>query len=89
MNNQTGFRGFNRKVLPIFKNTKYKGYAFCTEQILKVSMARLKIRECPIKVYKREYGKSNVILRKLASNIFSCIFYYYIKKIKRAIKRTK
>ncbi|MFX1594338.1 MAG: glycosyltransferase family 2 protein, partial [Promethearchaeota archaeon] len=38
MNNQTGFRAFTREVLPIFYDTKYHGYAFCTEQILKVSL---------------------------------------------------
>ncbi len=89
MNNQTGFRGFNRKVLPIFNNTKYKGYAFCTEQILKVSLSKLKIKECPIKVYKREYGKSKIVLRILAKQIFSCLFYYLIKKIKSVNKRMK
>jgi len=88
MNNQTGFRAFNRKVLPIFDNTRYHGYAFCTEQILKVSLSGFKIKECPIKVYRREYGSSSIVLTKLARRIFSCLFYYYIQKLKLMIKKT-
>ncbi|MFX0001904.1 MAG: glycosyltransferase family 2 protein [Candidatus Hodarchaeota archaeon] len=82
MNNQTGFRAFNRKIIPIFNNTKYHGYAFCTEQILKVTLSGFKIKECPIKVYRREYGSSSIILTKLARSIFSCLFFYFIQKIK-------
>lgn len=89
MNNQTGFRAFNRRIIPIFDNTKYHGYAFCTEQILKISLSGFKIKECPIKVYKREYGSSSIVLTKLARRIFSCLFYYYRQKIKLSIKRTK
>lgn len=88
LNNQTGFRAFNRKILPIFKNTKYHGYAFCTEQILVVALAHFKIKECPIKVFRREHGSSSIILTKLAKSIFSCIFYYYIQKIKLFVNRT-
>ncbi|MFW9971586.1 MAG: glycosyltransferase family 2 protein [Candidatus Odinarchaeota archaeon] len=87
MNNQTGFRAFNRKILPIFRNTKYHGYAFCTEQILIVSLAKFRIKECPIKVYRRIHGSSSIVLTKLAKSIFSCIFHYYIKKIKYIIKK--
>lgn len=89
MNNQTGFRAFNKKVRPVFDNIKYEGYAFCTEQILKVSLAGFKIKECPIKVFSREYGSSKIILVKLAKKIFSCLFYYYIKKIKLIINKKK
>lgn len=88
-NNQTGFRAFNRKVRPIFDNIKYEGYAFCTEQILKVSLSGYKIKECPIKVFSREHGSSNIILTKLALQIFSCLLIYFLKKIKLSIKKTK
>ncbi|MFX1303230.1 MAG: glycosyltransferase family 2 protein [Promethearchaeota archaeon] len=87
MNNQTGFRAFSRKVLPIFDNIKYHRYAFCTEQILKVSLSGFKIKECPIKVYRREYGSSSIILTTLARRIFSCLFYYYIQKLKLMMKK--
>ncbi|MFX1454500.1 MAG: glycosyltransferase family 2 protein [Promethearchaeota archaeon] len=87
MNNQTGFRAFNRNVIPIFENIRYNGYAFCTEQILKASISHCKVKECPIKVYRREYGSSSIKLMYLARKIFSCLFYYYIKKIKSLIKR--
>ena len=89
MNNQTGFRAFNRKILPIFDNIRYFGYAFCIEQILKASLSNYQIKECPIKVYRREYGSSKIKLIKLARRIFSCLFYYYIRKIKSSVKRNK
>ncbi|MFX1391344.1 MAG: glycosyltransferase family 2 protein [Promethearchaeota archaeon] len=89
MNNQTGFRAFDRKIIPIFNDTRYHGYAFCTEQILKVSMSGFKIKECPIKVYRREYGSSSIVLTKLARKIFSCLFFYYIQKMKLFIRRKK
>lgn len=89
MNNQTGFRAFSRKILPIFDNTKYFGYAFCIEQILKASISNYRIKEVPIKVYRREYGSSHVRLMKLTRRIFSCLFYYFVRKIKLKTKRTK
>jgi glycosyltransferase involved in cell wall biosynthesis len=88
MNNQTGFRAFNRRVLPIFNNTKYYGYAFCTEQILKASLSDYKIKECPIKVYRRVHGSSSIKLMRLARKIFSCLFYYYMRKIKLLTKKS-
>ena len=90
MNNQNGFRAFNRKILPIFNDLKYDGYAFCTEQILKTSLEGYKIKECPIKVYDRKYGTSHIILSKLAINIVTLFFNYIIKKIRiTVIKRDK
>ncbi len=80
-NNQNGFRAFNRKVISIFHDFKYDGYAFCTEQILKASIEGYRIRECPIKLYDRKFGTSHIILRRLAVNIFSCLFLYYLRKI--------
>lgn len=87
LNNQTGFRAFSRKVLPVFKNTRYHGYAFCTEQIIIMALAHFRIKECPIKVFRREHGSSGIVLTKLARKIFSCIFYYFIQKIKLSIKK--
>lgn len=90
MNNQNGFRAFNRKILPIFNDLKYYGYAFCTEQILKTSLEGYKIKECPIKVYDRKYGTSHIILSKLAVNIVTLFFNYIIKKIRiTVLKRDK
>ena len=81
MNNQNGFRAFNRKVITIFKNFKYEGYAFCTEQIIRATMKGFRIKECPIKVYDRKYGTSNIILTKLTVNLFSCILQYILVKL--------
>lgn len=85
MNNQNGFRAFNRKILKIFDNVRYDGYAFCTEQILRASLEGYKIKECPIKLYDRKYGSSHIILSKLAINIFSLFFRYLVKKIKLTV----
>lgn len=82
VNNQNGFRAFSRKVLSIFDDVKFDGYAFCTEQILRASLDGYKIKECPIKVYSRQYGTSHIVLSKLAVNIFSLFFHYFVKKIK-------
>jgi glycosyltransferase involved in cell wall biosynthesis len=90
MNNQNGFRAFNRKVIAIFKDFKYEGYAFCTEQIIKAAIKGFRIKECPIKVYDRKYGTSNIILTKLTVNLFSCILQYILVKLNITIfKRLK
>ena len=81
MNNQNGFRAFNRKIIPIFDEVKYEGYAFCTEQIIKATLKGFRIKECPIKVYDRQFGASNIILTKLAVNLFSCILQYYLVRL--------
>jgi len=81
MNNQNGFRAFNRKIIPIFNEVKYEGYAFCTEQIIKATLKGFRIKECPIKVYDRKFGASNIILTKLAVNLFSCILQYYLLRL--------
>ena len=81
MNNQNGFRAFNRKVISIFRDFKFDGYAFCTEQIIKVAIKGFRIKECPIKVYDRKFGSSNIILTKLTVNIFSCILQYILVKL--------
>jgi len=81
MNNQNGFRAFNRKVISIFKDFKYEGYAFCTEQIIRATIRGFRIKECPIKVYDRKYGTSNIILTKLTKNLFACILQYILVKL--------
>jgi len=82
LNNQNGFRAFRRDIIHIFDNMRYFGYAFATEQILIATLFGYTIKECPIKVYDREYGSSKIVLWKLALDIFSCIFIYALKNIK-------
>ncbi|TFF88078.1 MAG: glycosyltransferase family 2 protein [Promethearchaeota archaeon] len=90
MNNQNGFRAFNKKILDIFEKVKYPGYAFCTEQICKARMRGYKIKECPIKLYDREYGESKIVLWNLAIQLFCCVFIYFGKKIfRKMFRRTK
>jgi glycosyltransferase involved in cell wall biosynthesis len=81
MNNQNGFRAFNRSIIPIFRDFQYKGYAFCTEQIIRATIKGYRIKECPIRVYDRKFGSSNIILTKLATNLFSCILQYLLVKL--------
>ncbi len=85
MNNQNGFRAFNRKIIPLFNDTKYQDYTSATEIILKTALKGYRIKECPIKLYHRQFGSSGIGLSKLALNLFSCIFLYYLKKIKLLI----
>ncbi len=80
MNNQNGFRAFDKKLIPLFSEAKFLGYAFCTEQILQAKLSEHQILECPIKVFDREYGYSRIILRQLTLNIFACLLIYYLKK---------
>ena len=87
VNNQNGFRAYNRKMLHIFDNIRFLGYAFCTEQIIKAKLNGYRIKEYPIKVYDREYGTSNIVLWKLALDIFSCLLIYWYKKIRYTIFR--
>lgn len=85
-NNQNGFRAFDRRMLHIFDDIHYQGYAFATELILKAKIYGYIIKECPISVYNREYGSSGIILNVLALNIFSCFVKYFIKKFKLILK---
>ena len=80
MNNQNGFRAFDKKLIPLFSEAKFLGYAFCTEQILQAKLSEHRILECPINLYNREYGYSKIILRQLTLNIFACLLIYYLKK---------
>ena len=89
MNNQNGFRAFDKKLIPLFIEAKFRGYAFCTEQILLAKLSEHRILECPIKVYNREYGYSKIILRKLTLNIFACLLIYYLKKFQLNILKKR
>ena len=60
MNNQNGFRAFNRKIIPLFNDTKYLDYTSATEIILKTALKGYRIKECPIKLYHRQFGSSGI-----------------------------
>jgi glycosyltransferase involved in cell wall biosynthesis len=90
MNNQNGFRAFDKKLIPLFSEARFLGYAFCTEQILQAKLSEHQILECPISVYNREYGYSRIIVRKLTLNIFACLLIYYLKKFQlNLVKKRK
>lgn len=89
MNNQNGFRAFNKELIPIFSKAKFLGYAFCTEQILQAKLSEYRILECPIKVFDREYGYSKINLRRLTLNIFACLLINYLIKFKLNLKKKR
>lgn len=82
MNNQNGFRAFNKKLIPLSCNIRYQDFAFPTEFILEASLEGFIIKEIPVKLYHRQFGSSKVNLFKLTLNLFSCILLYFFKKIK-------
>ena len=87
MNNQNGYRAFHRKLIHIFNDIKYTGYAFATELILKASIYNYRIRECPITLHDREHGTSKIKLRILTLDLFACLARYYVYKLRRYVLR--
>jgi len=81
MNNQGGFRAFAKKTLNIFKDIKFKDYAFTTELLLKASLKKYRIREVPIHLNERKYGTSKIVLKDLLLSLLSCGAYYLLKRI--------
>ncbi|MHA1413183.1 MAG: glycosyltransferase family 2 protein, partial [Promethearchaeota archaeon] len=85
MNNQSGFRAFNRKILKLFSNLYYNKFGICTEIIFKAALYKFKIIEVPIIIYPRKYGNSYINLIKILISILSCITIYSLKKIIKII----
>ena len=80
-NNQGGFRAFHKKTLKIFKNIKFKDYAFTTELLFKASLSKFRIKECPIHLVDREHGSSKIVLSELLLSLLLCVAYYTIQRI--------
>ena len=90
VNNQGGFRAFDRKIIRIFDDIQYKNYAFTTELIIRAAIYGYRIKECPIRLLDRVHGKSRIVLNKLAFNLFLLIFRYIIIKLKmKVFKKNK
>lgn len=81
MNSQNGFRAFNREMIPIMKVAKFHRFVFATEVIILALNNKKRIKECPIKVYEREYGASKISLLTLIFNLLTCFLKYYYEKI--------
>jgi len=81
-NNQNGFRAFHRKMIHIFDDIKYQGYALATELILKAAIYGYTIKEVPIRLYDRPHGTSKIKISRLTMNLFSCLLRYYVRKIR-------
>lgn len=82
MNNQSGYRAFDRKTISIFKEIDFQDYAFTTEVLLQAALKNYEIKEYPIVLTKRKYGTSKIILRKLILSLITCFSIYSIKKLK-------
>jgi len=80
-NNQGGFRAFHKRTLKIFKDIKFKDYAFTTELLFKASLLKFKIKECPIHLVDRKYGASKIVLSELMLSLLLCVAYYTVKRI--------
>jgi len=80
-NNQGGFRAFHKRTLKIFKDIKFMDYAFTTELLLKASLSKFRIKECPIHLIDREYGSSKIVLSKLILSLLLCVSYYTVQRI--------
>ena len=80
-NNQGGFRAFHKRTLKIFKDIKFKDYAFTTELLFKASLLKFKIKECPIHLVDREHGTSKIVLSKLIFSLLLCVAYYSLQRI--------
>jgi glycosyltransferase involved in cell wall biosynthesis len=82
MNNQSGYRAFDRKTISIFEQVNFQDFAFTTEVLLQAALKNYKIKEYPIVLSKRKYGTSKIILRKLILSLITCFSLYSIKKLK-------
>ena len=80
-NNQGGFRAFHKRTLKIFKDIKFKDYAFTTELLFKASLLKFKMKECPIHLVDREHGTSKIVLSKLIFSLLLCVAYYSLQRI--------
>ena len=89
LNNQNGFRALNKKIIPLFLEAKYQDITFLTEIILKALLKRYRIKECPVKLYRRQFDSSKGNLRKVTLNLFLCIMQQYIKKIKLVLSKRR
>ena len=87
MNNQNGFRAFNKKLISTLNRSKYNGFAYATEAIILTLINKNKIIECPVEVYDREYGYSKIGMFNLILDLLSCFSRYYLEKIVRIFTR--
>lgn len=81
-NNQSGFRSFSKDYLILFNNMDFRNFGLCTELLFKAAANNLKIKEVPISVKPRKYGRSYVKLYKILITISACVLKYGLKKFR-------
>ena len=79
-NNQSGFRAIRKEYLPLLQNLDFRNFGLGTEIVLKAASSRLRIKEVPINVNPREYGKSYINYSKILVIIGACILKYAFLK---------
>ena len=82
-NNQSGFRAIKRNIIDVFDKTKFNGFAFATEVLIKSKLKDCRIVEVPIVLEPRKYGMSKIRLIKLIISLISCFGYYFLIKFKK------
>jgi len=87
INNQSGFRAFNRKCLEVFNDLISTKFGFCTEVLFKAAHNGLRLMEVPITIKRREYGTSYVNIIAIMKPISLLIVLYFLKKLNIVISR--
>lgn len=86
-NNQGGFRVFNKKMKPLFKEMICMDMAFTTEVLMLASLHNFKVTEGPIHLKDRPVGTSRVKKFKLIRDLLNCTIYYILKRFNFTMKR--
>ena len=86
VNNQNGYRAYHKKMIHLIMETKFLDYAFATEIILNAAIHHYRIKEIPIDLHDRQYGKSKIKLHTLLLNLSACTLLSFLKKLKLKFK---
>ena len=82
-NNQSGFRALKRNIIDVFDKTKFNGFTFATEVLIKSKLKDCRIVEVPIVLEPRKYGMSKIRLIRLVLSLITCFAYYSYKKLRK------
>lgn len=74
INNQSGFRIFDKKVKTVVSKLKNSGMIFTTEFLIQSKLENIRMIEYPIELYNRKNGNSNVVKTRLFLELLKCVF---------------
>lgn len=86
-NNQSGFRAFNRKSLFFIDEIITSKFGFCTEVLFKAAYNKIRIKEVPITIGKRQFGVSYVNILEIFWPITLTILLFTLKKFKNILRK--